>query len=190
MAHSHSTSWSLPPIFLGSLLALLGAGCGSGLKLTLVDGAHAQPSNVAMFFTVDDAEGEPVGGLAAESFVIYEDDRRVSPSESRQTIVNQEVAAEHFTLLLVDMSGSVTESDAVPAITAAAQAFTEAVEAQQQVAVYAFDGSAEIFEMQPFRRNRANASQGVARLNGFRTRDPSTNLNGALVLAGVWTASR
>ena len=79
MAHSHSTSWSLPPIFLGSLLALLGAGCGSGLKLTLVDGAHAQPSNVAMFFTVDDAEGQPVGGLAAESFVIYEDDRRVSP---------------------------------------------------------------------------------------------------------------
>ena len=56
-----------------------------------------------MFFTVDDSEGNPVGGLAAESFVIYEDDQRVSPSESQQTIINQEVAAEHFTLLLVDI---------------------------------------------------------------------------------------
>ena len=166
-----------------ALTAFTAAGCGSGLRLRLVDGVHAQPSNVAMFFTVDDADGQPVGGLEAESFVIYEDDRRVSPSESRQTIVNQEVAAEHFTLLLVDMSGSVTESDWVPAITAAATEFTAAVEAQQQVAVYAFDGSAEIFEMQPFRRNRANAAQGVARLGSFRTRDPSTNLNGALVQA-------
>lgn len=168
------------------LLLLLGSlvvGCGPSLRVRLVDGAHAQPSNVAMFFTVDDAEGEPVGGLAAESFVIYEDDRRVSPSESRQTIINQEVAAEHFTLLLVDMSGSVTESNWVPAITAAATEFTAAVEAQQQVGVYAFDGSAEIFEMQPFRRNRSNPAQGVARLGSFRTRDPSTNLNGALVQA-------
>ncbi|MBK6576058.1 MAG: VWA domain-containing protein [Sandaracinaceae bacterium] len=185
MAQKHRTSSPVLSISLLVGLATASVGCGSGLNVNLVDGTHAQPSNVAMFFTVDDAEGEPVGGLAAESFVIYEDDQRVSPSESQQTIINQEVAAEHFTLLLVDMSGSVTESDWVPAITAAATEFTAAVEAQQQVGVYAFDGSEEIFEMQPFRRNRDTPAQGVARLGSFQTRDPSTNLNGALVQAAA-----
>ena len=132
MAQKHSTSSSTLSVSLLVAIATSSVGCGNGLNVQLVDGAHARPSNVAMFFTVDDAEGEPVGGLAAESFVIYEDDQRVSPSESQQTIINQEVAAEHFTLLLVDMSGSVTESDWVPAITAAATEFTAAVEAQQQ----------------------------------------------------------
>ncbi|MBC7172447.1 MAG: VWA domain-containing protein [Polyangiaceae bacterium] len=144
---------------------------------------HAKPSNVAMFFTVDGEDGQPVGGLTAESFRIYEDDQLVSITESRQTILNPEVAAEHFTMLLVDMSGSVTESDAVPLIADAAAQFTASVEAQQQVGVYAFDGSADIHEIQPFRRARSGASGGVGSLRGFRTRDPSTNLNGAIVQA-------
>jgi hypothetical protein len=169
-------------LFTSLVLSLL-CGCGAGLDVTLVQATYAQPSNVAMFFTVDDAEGQPVGGLTAESFRIYEDEQLVSPTESQQTIVNPEVAAEHYTLLLVDMSGSVTESNWVPAITEAATQFTSAVEAQQQVAVYAFDGSADLHEIQPFRETRGGASAGVGRLAGFRTEDPSTNLNGALVQA-------
>jgi hypothetical protein len=169
-------------LLLSSAAALLG-GCGASLDVTLVQATYAQPSNVAMFFTVDDSDGEPVGGLTAESFRIYEDEQLVSPTESQQTIVNPEVAAEHYTLLLVDMSGSVTESDWVPSITQAASQFTAAVETQQQVAVYAFDGAAELHEIQPFRATRGGASAGVGRLAGFRTQDPSTNLNGALVQA-------
>jgi hypothetical protein len=169
-------------IFLALVTSLLG-GCGAALDVTLVQATYAQPSNVAMFFTVDDPDGEPVGGLTAESFRIYEDEQLVSPTESQQTILNPEVAAEHYTLLLVDMSGSVTESNWVPAITEAASQFTAAVEAQQQVAVYAFDGAAELHEIQPFRETRGGASAGVGRLAGFRTQDPSTNLNGALVQA-------
>jgi Mg-chelatase subunit ChlD len=177
-----STSLSFAPLLLLLLAALL-AGCGAALDVTLVQATHAEPSNVAMFFTVDDASGEPVGGLTAESFRIYEDDQLVSVTESQQTILNPEVAAEHYTLLLVDMSGSVTESDAVPLITEAATQFSAAVESQQQVAVYAFDGSEEIHEIQPFRRAQAGSSGGVGRLAGFRTQDPSTNLNGALIQA-------
>lgn len=160
-------------------------GCGGGLQVTLVDAAHQRPSNVGVFFTVDTGGGEPVAGLEASDFNIYEDGQLVSVDESQQTIVNQEVAAEHFTLLLVDMSGSVTESDDVPLITEAAAEFTAAIEATQRVAVYAFDGSEEIFAMQPFRRRggSSDGARGVARLGSFRTRDPSTNLHGALVQA-------
>src|SRR5687767_13573380 len=156
-------------------------GCGGGLSVNLIEAAHHEPSNVAVFFTVDTSEGEPVPGLQSSDFRIYEDGALVSVDESRQTIVNPEVAAEHYTLLLVDMSGSVTESDQVPLIVEAAAQFTGAVEAHQKVAVYAFDGSEEIHPIAPFQRTRGGSAAGVARLATFRTRDPSTNLNGAIV---------
>lgn len=160
------------------LLIPLLFGC-AGLHLELVDAAYRAPSNVGVFFTVDTRGGEPVPGLQATDFDIYEDGQLVSVDESKQTIVNPEVAAEHYTLLLVDMSGSVTESDQVPLIVEAAQSFTATLEGHQKVAVYAFDGSAEIFPIQPFR----DSSAGVGRLASFRTRDPSTNLYGAVVEA-------
>src|SRR5689334_13525716 len=96
-----------------ALAAVLLTGCGGGLQVNLIQAAHHAPSNVAVFFTVDASSGEPVPGLTASDFRIYEDGSLVSVDESRQTIVNPEVAAEHYTLLLVDMSGSVTESDQV-----------------------------------------------------------------------------
>ncbi len=166
-------------------LSLLAAqGCGGGLQVRLVNAVTDQPSNVAMFFTVDTKDGEPVGGLAVENFAIYEDGGLVSVAESKQTIINPEVAAEHFTLLLVDMSGSVTESDDVHLIAEAATRFTAALSTDQRVAVYAFDGSEEIFEIQSFVRHSGEGqARGVGRLGSFKTRDPSTNLNGALVKA-------
>ena len=165
-----------------ALLALASVGCG-GLQLTLVDSAHQRPSNVAMYFTVDDGGGEPIPGLEADDFNIYEDGQLVSVAESQQTIVNPEVAAEHYTLLLVDMSGSVSESDQVPLIEAAAQEFTSALEAHQRVAVYAFDGSEDIHRITPFTRSAGAANAGVGRISNFNARDPSTNLHGAVVAA-------
>ncbi len=156
------------------------AGC-IGLRLTVVDSASQRPSNVAVYFTVDAANGDPVGGLTAEDFRIYEDGSLVSASESDQTIVNPEVAAEHYTLLLVDMSGSITESDQVPALQAAATELVSQVEgSNQRVAVFAFDGDAEIHSIVGF-TTEGGAVAGVARLGGFRPRDPSTNLRGAVV---------
>ena len=80
-------------------------------------------------------------GLTAESFKIYEDGQPVSALESKQTILNPEVTASHYTLLLVDMSGSVTLSGDVPVIVDSARAFTERVQKFQKVGVYVFDGS-------------------------------------------------
>ncbi len=163
-----------------ALAAITLAGC-VGLRLTPVDSAYQRPSNVAVYFTVDTAGGEPVGGLTAESFRISEDGSLVSPTESQQTIVNPEVAAEHYTLLLVDMSGSVTESDQVPVLQAAATELVSQVEgSSQRVAVYAFDGEEEIHEIVGF-TTEGGATAGVARLGAFHPRDPSTNLHGAVV---------
>ena len=93
------------PLLVLAALSLL-AGC-AGLQLTTIKATQNRPSNVAVYFKVQDSSGEPMGGLTADRFRIYEDDQLVSQYESKQTILNPEVAAVHYTLLLVDMSGSV-----------------------------------------------------------------------------------
>jgi hypothetical protein len=166
----------------------LGACSTKQLQLTRLEASAQRPSNVAVYFTVDTADGDPVPGLAAEHFRIYEDGSPVSVLESKQTILNPEVAAAHNTLLLIDMSGSVTGSGDLPAVVEAAEQFTIKVQAFQKVAVYAFDGSAQIHPIQGF-TGGSGAVQGVDKLSTFKARDPSTNLNGAIV-AGLEVLDR
>jgi hypothetical protein len=163
-------------LMLTMAAALALSGC-AGLKPRLVDASVQKPSNVAVYFTVDTRTGDPVPGLTAEQFHIYEDDKLVSPFESKQTILNPEVAAMHYTLLLVDMSGSVTRSGQLPALEEAVSRFTSRVGQYQQTAIYGFDGRPDIVPIRGF------APGGNVSLGGFSTRDPSTNLNGAVVKA-------
>ena len=163
-------------------LILCVTGCGSSLHVNLVDAAHRKPSNVAVYFSVDTDDGNPVAGLSAEDFEIHEDGSRVSIHESRQTIVNPELTAAHYTLLLVDMSGSVSESPDLPLIAQAARQFTTELDGHQRVGVYAFDGSEDIRKIQGFSPAK-RTERTLKRLEEFRTRDPSTNLNGAVVKA-------
>lgn len=161
----------------------IAAACGGNqLRLNLINASVQRPSNIAVYFTVETVDGEPVPGLAAKDFAIYEDGKPVSALESKQTILNQEVAAEHFTLLLIDMSGSVSESDDVPVIDSAAAAFAAKVEKYQKVAVYVFDGERRIHTITNFGTG-SGLREGISKITRFRSRDPSTNLNGAVVQA-------
>ncbi len=170
-------------VSLALIIVLLAACAGrNGLRLTVIDASIQRPSNVAVYFTVDTADGEPVAGLTADQFQIYEDGKPVSVLESKQTILNPEVAANHYTLLLIDMSGSVSESDDVPVIVEATRSFSDRVQKYQKVAVYAFDGSPQIQQIAGF-SSGASAESGANRLATFRPRDPSTNLNGAVIEA-------
>lgn len=177
---------AMPPVRLATTLVplLAVAACGgAGLRLEMIDASVQRPSNVAVYFTVDIDDGEPVAGLQAESFRIYEDGALVSTFESKQTILNPEVAADHVTLLLVDMSGSVAESGDVPAVVAAASAFSERVGKFQKVGIYAFDGRKDIVRITDFTPRGSSVAAGADRLESFRTEDPSTNLNGAVIEA-------
>jgi len=160
-----------------AVAAVASSGCLT-LHAQLVDASVQKPSNVAVYFTVDTFTGQPVPGLTAEQFHIYEDDKLVSPFESKQTILNPEVAAMHYTLLLVDMSGSVTQSGSLPALEEAVARFTSRVEKFQQTAIFGFDGRPEIVQLRGF-----SAGGGAASLGAFQSKDPSTNLNGAVVKA-------
>ena len=167
---------------LATASMVLLAGC-TGLQLTAIKTAQQRPSNVAVYFKVQGQGGDPVAGLTANQFRIYEDDQLVSEYESKQTIINPEVAAVHYTLLLVDMSGSVSESGDVDTLVQAVSAFTDRVEKQQRVAIYAFDGSQDLHPIVPFTDQPGGAKAGAQELSSFKPRDPSTNLNGAVVKA-------
>jgi hypothetical protein len=162
-------------------LLLLGLASCTGLRLQLVDKSVQRPSNIAVYFTVDTTRGEPVPDLKPTDFRIYEDGEPVSQFESRQTILQPEVAAVHYTLLLVDMSGSVVSSPDVPKLVSAASSFAERVAPYQKLAVYAFDGSPHLTPIVGF--GASNLSGGIQGLGTFVPKDPSTNLNGAVMEA-------
>ena len=167
------------------MVALAASGC-AGLKLGLVDASVRKPSNVAVYFTVDTRGGQPVANLTPGDFRIYEDKQPVSMLESKQTILQPEVAAIHYTLLLVDTSGSVVDSGDMPALIQAASSFADRVGPYQKVALYTFDGSPHITQVVGF---GGNVRGGINVLATRRPRDPSTNLNGA-VIEGVRTLTQ
>ncbi len=172
------------PLALGALAlaASLSACASSSLQLTEIQSSSDEPSNVAVYFKVMSGD-KPVGGLTADQFVIYEDDKPVSVTESKQTILNPEVAASHYTLLLVDMSGSVAESDDRELVAQAATLFTTKVgEVNNEVAVYAFDGEEELHPISKFKKAQGDA--GASKLSSYSPKDTSTNLNGAII-AGI-----
>ncbi|MBN2574111.1 MAG: VWA domain-containing protein [Deltaproteobacteria bacterium] len=169
---------SLSLFFLACTAA---AGGCAGLNLQMVDRSVQRPSNIAVYFTVDTTRGEPVADLAPADFQIYEDGRPVSLFESKQTILQPEVVAAHYTLLLVDMSGSVAGSPDMEKVVSGAAAFSEKVGRYQRIGVFAFDGSPHVTQLVPFGGGSPEATARA--LMNYRPRDPSTNLNGAVVEA-------
>lgn len=175
---SSSHSRFLASFFATALLSQ-GVGCSS-LEVTRINSAQDKPNNVWVFFTVQDGE-EPVAGLTAEDFEIYEDDKLVSKFESKQTIQNPDVAAVMYTLLLLDMSGSVTESGEADRLVDAAHMFSERVGKTQKVGVYAFDGGEDLYSVVRFTEEPGSIDGGLEGLRAYKSKDPSTNLNGAVV---------
>jgi hypothetical protein len=87
-----------------------------------------------------------------------------------------------YTMLLLDMSGSVTESGESDALVDAAQTFVQVVEeSPQKVGVYAFDGDKDIRSVVPFTEATGSVEGGLEGLRAYKAKDPSTNLNGAVV---------
>src|SRR5919197_4273 len=201
------------------LLALLfTAACGTALpdgaplrsdclKLTLQNGGFstAPPARVSLFFAVDTCSGRPMAGLTAVEFHLYEDGAAVSKFESQQRIQPRGERMRIFSVLLIDLSGSLLLSGDFPKLKDAANTFIDQVFASdptaQRVAIYSFDGRKELTPVVGFTGDPAALKAGLASLEtvqctsnmdcaafadhqtcaGWRCVDDSTNLNGAVV---------
>jgi hypothetical protein len=153
------------------------------LDMRLINSSVLRPSNVAVYFSVETPEGAPVANLSAKSFRIYEDDQLISPYESKQTILNPQVAVSHHVILLLDLSGSIVESGSLSSLIQAANSFVGRVAKQREIAVYGFDGRKRLIPVAGFTKDQERVRTALEELRDHKVKDPSTNLNGAVVNA-------
>lgn len=183
-----------------------GASVGSCLDLKLAEGGFTSgsPAKVSLFFTVDTCGGLPVSGLTSDKFEILEDGKVVSPYESQQAIQPRGQKFRIYSLVLIDLSGSLLRSGEFPKLRDASVALVQKLTGDgsgNQVAVYGFDGRANIFPVSNFTSDTQTLVNAIDSLSveecrvaadcaaysdrrscaGWRCVDDSTNLNGAVV---------
>lgn len=163
------------------------------------------PSRVSWLFKVDTCGGEPVAGLTGAQFEIYEDGKKVSAFESQQRVAPKGERFRLYSVVLLDLSGSMLRSGDFPALQTAAARYLDTALADgsdgHRVALMTFDGRANPQVLVPYTSNRATLQAGLDSLSvtecrasadcsafperktcaGWRCVDDSTNLNGAVV---------
>jgi len=148
----------------------------------VLDGVSTKPSNIMLFFGLQNCKGEPILGLEAEDFTIKESGNPISQFESNLRILPRCTGFDLATVLLLDMSASVIDSDQLPIIQSASKGFIEQLASDQQlVAIYVFDGRPAPELLIDFTNEKEKLFEAIDSLNEFEVLDNSTNLNGAIV---------
>jgi hypothetical protein len=163
------------------------------------------PSRVGWLFKVDTCSGEPVSGLSAAQFEIFEDGKKVSAYESQQRVAPKGERFRLYSVVLLDLSGSMLRSGDFAQVQASAGRYLDEALAGggdgHRIALMTFDGREQPQLLVNFTSNRLALRAGLDSLSvsecrassdcagfsdrrtcaGWRCVDDSTNLNGALV---------
>lgn len=154
------------------------------------------PSNVSVFFRVEDGAGNGVAGLSESDFTIYENGSLISEFEATRKIQpNAQVFDYHITLLL-DLSGSVLQGESLTGLKDAAKGFIDEVVPAEgavnagaiKMDIWWFDGSANIKQLQATATNATTLKTAIDDISPEMSADNSTNLYGA-VIQGIEVAS-
>ena len=173
-----------PPAPLAVLMTVLvlpavAGGCGGTLQVTKLGASAQRPANVALYLSVTDKLGQPVGGLALANFRVYEDKKLISETKGKRALLDTGIASSRSSLLLVDLSGPMVDSEDLPELAKAVGQFVDKVGASQSVAVGVFDGGDEVVTLFGFGAKMETAKL-VEAVRKFRPRSRTTNLNGAV----------
>lgn len=163
------------------LWLLSGCALFGGLKVDSVATSAQRPSNVAVYVSVTEGD-RPVTGLGEKDFTIYEDDQKLTAEQTQQTLLPGDVAAIHRALLLVDMSGAVTEGQTRDQITEATLQFVNRVRPTESVTVYAFDGGPRLRLIGDFPKGGGEV-EDIPALRSYQPADKSSNLHSSVVEA-------
>jgi hypothetical protein len=153
---------------------------GPSLKVRPLATSADQPANVAIYVGVTN-QGEPLTDLDASSFRIYENDVLLSPDRIKTTILPRELVTSEHVVLLVDLSGDVTDAERAT-YTQAIEGFVRKLQTTLPVTVFAFSGSEAPKKVGEYARAVVGATEPSAiKLVKLATPDPSRDLNGAIV---------
>ncbi len=161
------------------------------LVLSIQEQFTTLPGKVSILFKVSDSEGNPVSGLKAEQFTIYEQGRNdecfntISTSESKARISPNSQIFTNNSLLVLDLSNSVLSSSLDELKSATTSFVNNVMPATTQesfkMAIYWFDGENELHLLNPL---TASKQELIAAIDGITTdisNDPSTDLYGAVI---------
>lgn len=168
-----------------------GVDLDNDLKLTIQNEFTTLPSKVSVFFKVDDKLGNPVPGLTSTDFTIYEKgrndacERAISNFESNATISSRKQIFTYSTVLVLDLSGSVTATS-LDELKAAAQTFIEEVipennDESYTMGIWWFDGSDQLHQLIPVTSNKESLKAAVENISANISNDSSTDLYGAVI---------
>ena len=179
-------------IFLLCLATTL-SGCATSPVSVVPRGMVAEkPGNVWVYLSVAE-EDKALDSLPAESFEIYEDDQLIPPDNSRQVLLDKDVARAHRAVVIVDHSTAADE-EVREELANALSFFVERVRQTQPISIYAFDGRKDLRlvaelsqedEAKDEPGKKAKAKKAEAMKEKFKKElkpaDTSRNLNGAIV---------
>ena len=149
------------------------------------------PGKVSVFFKVSDAEGNPVPGLSADNFTIYEQGRNddcfntISTSESLARISPNSQIFSNNSLLVLDLSNSVLSSSLAELKTATTSFVNNVMPATTQesfkMAIYWFDGENELHLLNQLTADKEELVAAIDGITDDISNDPSTDLYGAVI---------
>ena len=189
--------------FPGLILCLLVvfSGCGKKndvpqqqskqLSITLLDQYTTPPAKVSAFFKVNHVNGTPIGGLDSSHFSIFEKGRNdesyheISKFEATRRISPRGQLFKHATLLVLDLSGSVT-NQSLEELKVASKAFIDNIMPTKPDSSYImeiawFDGSDNLFTLVPATDKVKTLKSGIDGIHANMSVDNSTDLYGAIL---------
>lgn len=187
---------------IGGLLFLTScvndAGESKRIDIQLLEGSTELPAKVKLFFRVDLPEQYALTTLEPSDFEIYENGSLISGLESQAQIQRESGEFLYSSVLLLDLSGSIINNDDLPKVKEAATTFINSTLPAEQsadygsreMALYWFDGEAEIHPLVFFTSDRDSLVQAVQNISPGISTDNSTNLNGAVVQGVELVSSR
>lgn len=161
------------------------------LILSIQDQFTTLPGKVSILFKVSNVEGNPVSGLTADQFTIYEQGRNddcfntISTSESQARISSNSQIFANNTLLVLDLSNSVLSSS-LDELKLASSSFVDNVMPTAEIesvkmAIYWFDGENELHLLNDLTSSKDELKTAIDGISTAISNDPSTDLYGAVI---------
>ncbi|MBC7000051.1 VWA domain-containing protein [Cytophaga sp. FL35] len=161
------------------------------LVLSIQDQYTTPPGKVSIFFKVSDSNGNPVSGLSADQFTIYEQGRNddcfgtISTSESKARISPNSQIFTNNTILVLDLSASVLETS-LEELKTASISFVNTVmptpaQESYKMAIYWFNGENKLHVLNELTPSKEELTTSIEGITEDISNDPSTDLYGAVI---------
>lgn len=156
-----------------------------GLVLVNESALTLPPAKVSVLLKIIDDQNNAVTALCRKDFILAEDSAKISVYESSYRVQNRPENYRVSVLLLLDLSGSVIDSNLVTLKNATRDfiraLFRDEAGANLSLSIYWFDGGEHINSLVEFSADSSQLQRAVDTVSARLTRDRSTNLNGAVI---------